>query len=587
MWDGMGPRRFPREVEQSVSRTSRLSRHRGPAGLGLGAWLLVLALVLTGVMLIARGLRGADDGGADRATETTSSSPVKSLTQPPGGMPPPVQPGSGVYTSELPTDTELGDRKALCPDCDVVLVTLCSLRKDHVGAYGLLDVNTPHLDRVASQGMRFDRAYAASNFTLASLTAVLTGRFGSRTGVTGWDKGLTKDVPTLPQILGHYGYRTGGFTTDAPSGFRPDYGLDRGFQHMEITPPPPGTPDGRQMAGKRVAGAPALPARAWLSEQPKDAPVFLMLHSRTAHFPFVIDTSGAAADETGITQLLYEAGRAVQPADVAMPGMSGGTQQEGVVEIQGPDPLQVQVDKMGASAVSMWRLRYRQAVDRMDPDMGVLWEALAERDRLDRTIIIVVADHGESLNDHEELLHGDAFYDGVINVPLLIRVPGLSPGHQDALVSQVDILPTVLDLVGAIQPAGIDGVSLVPLLAGEASAVRGATLSEGGVARQTGTTLPGAVIAPPWQLLRQGRGCGPGSAPPAASGMPVCLFHMDNDPGQETSVAAANPDVVEALLSRWSGFRDSAQSTSQQLDLSPAFIQELQKSGYDFRPASP
>ena len=69
--------------------------------------------------------------------------------------------------------------------------------------------------------------------------------------------------------------------------------------------------------------------------------------------------------------------------------------------------------------------------------------------------------------------------------------------------------------------------------------------------------------------------------------MPVCLFHMDNDPGQETSVAAANPDVVEALLSRWSGFRDSAQSTSQQLDLSPAFIQELQKSGYDFRPASP
>ena len=69
--------------------------------------------------------------------------------------------------------------------------------------------------------------------------------------------------------------------------------------------------------------------------------------------------------------------------------------------------------------------------------------------------------------------------------------------------------------------------------------------------------------------------------------MPICLFHMDNDPGQDSSVASANPEVVEALMDRWNGFRESAASTSQQLDLSPAFIKELQKSGYDFRPASP
>ena len=63
--------------------------------------------------------------------------------------------------------------------------------------------------------------------------------------MTGWDKGLTVDVPTLAEVMGIYGYQTAAFTTDAPSGFRPDYGLDRGFQHMEITPPPRNSPDGR------------------------------------------------------------------------------------------------------------------------------------------------------------------------------------------------------------------------------------------------------------------------------------------------------------------------------------------------------
>jgi len=562
---------------------SSLRRHR-PGGLSPGAVVVVASLVLVGAGLIIRGLSGGEtrelSGGETREAEVIPQKAETAL--------PPVQPGSGVFKSPVPEETMSGQRSARCPGCDVVLVTVCSLRKDHVGAYGEVAVHTPHIDRVAAEGTRFNRAYAASNFTLASLTAVLTGRFGSRTGVTGWDKGLTVDVPTLPEILGHYGYRTGGFTTDAPSGFRPDYGLDRGFQHLEITPPPPGTPDGRHLGNTYTPGAAARPAQDWLSKQASDQPIFLMLHTRTAHFPFVVEEPDGADDPTGITELLYVAGRAAVPKDdIAMPGMSGGTAREGVVQIVGPDPLQVAVDAEGASAVAMWRQRYGEAVARTDPDMGALWTALAARGRLDRTIVIVVADHGESLNDHEELLHGDAFYDGVINVPLLIRVPGMAPAVQDALVSHVDIVPTVLDLVGATEPANIDGVSLVPLMSGEVEAVRGAALSEGGVARQTGPELPGAVIAPPWQMLRQRRGCGPGSRMPTTNSIPVCLYNMDDDPNQARSVAVQHPEVTATLLARWKGFQDSAQQSGQQLDLSPAFIEELQKSGYDFRPATP
>ena len=154
-----------------------------------------------------------------------------------------------MFSLPRPDRVEGTDSDSLCVGCDVILITVCSLRKDHLGAYGFPGEVSPAVDSLAESGVRFTRAYSASNFTLASLTAILTGRYGSATGVTGWDKGLTKDVPTLAEVLGNYGYRTGAFTTDAPSGLRPDYGLNRGFQHMEITNPPRNSADGRFRGG--------------------------------------------------------------------------------------------------------------------------------------------------------------------------------------------------------------------------------------------------------------------------------------------------------------------------------------------------
>ena len=560
-------------------------QRRLPGGLQPGGAAVVLALVLTGGWMISKGLRGPEKPSS---LTSAPASPGASADLAPTTMP--VQGGSGVFRSDAPDATESATGSQ-CSGCDVVLVTVCSLRKDHVGVYGEIDVETPHMDRVAREGMRFGAAYSASNFTLASLTAVLTGRFGSTTGVTGWDKGLTSEVPTLPEVLGVYGYKTGGFTTDAPSGFRPDYGLDRGFQHMEITSPPPGTPDGRGVGGAEAPlGAVVQPAARWLASQTSDAPVFLMLHTRTAHFPFVVDATGADEDETGITRLLFTAGRtddAVRPQDQAMPGMAGGTQQQGIVAIQGPDPLQVQVNEVGAPAVTVWKQRYREAVERMDADMGALWKALEARGRLDKTVLVVVADHGESLNDHGELLHGDAFYDGVINVPLMIRIPGMKANAESsALVSQVDILPTVLDLVGAVVPSGVDGQSMVGLLDGSVQTIRSATLSEGGVARQDGPDMPGAVIAPPWSLLKQRRGCGTGRMVMDGE-IPICLYNQIDDPAQDSSVASSHPEVVRALMQRWNGFREARAGAGRQLDLSPAFVEALQQTGYDFSTGVP
>jgi len=519
------------------------------------------------------------------AVPTPPAAPVSSA-KPAAGR---VSPGGGVYEHPAPETSATPASAAPCPGCDIVVITVCSLRRDYVSAYGVHDGLTPHIDSIAEGGWRFDDAWAASNFTLASLTAILTGRFGSTTGVLTWDKGLTKDVPTLPEILGFYGYRTGAFTIDAPSGFRPDYGLDRGFQHMAIQLPPRDTPDGRRGPGKAGPGGDsARPVAEWILAQPTDRPMFAMYHNRTAHFPFVL--ADDTTDPTGIAHALWDAG-AGSSTKGPMPGTAGGTAQQGVVSIAGPDPLQVLVQQVGEPAVASWRARYAEAVTRMDVDIGVVLDAVAKRGR--PTVVLLVADHGESLDEHGELLHGDAYFDGVVHVPMVLKIPGL-PGSSTAvaaLVSQVDLAPTLLSTVGAVPPAGIDGASLLPLLRGETVKVRDVTLVEGGVrfVQPGGGNAPrGAVIAPPWALLRQDRGCGGGPEPQRAPGEPgTCLYDLTTDPGEEHNLALEHPDVVKDLLGRWDSFRAAHAQDAASLDLSPEAVDALHRNGYDFRPEPP
>ena len=496
-----------------------------------------------------------------------------------------VSPGSGVFTSESPRSTSPFSTQAPCAGCDVILVTLCSLRQDHVGAYQAVADLTPALDQLAASGQRFNGAYAASPFTLASLTSILTGRFPSTTGVVGWDKGLTKSVPTLPEVLGLYGYRTGGFTIDAASGFRPDYGLDRGIQHLEISPAPLETPDGRRAGvDPTQTGASAMPAVRWLAEQPSDQPLFLMFHSRTAHFPFLISDADLDSDPTGIRRLLWDSAGGEPVNGQAMPGMAGGTRVQGVVD-SGADPLLAAMATGGVAATDSWRSAYAEAVQGADRDVAVINDAVQRRGR--PTLWILVADHGESLNDHGEMLHGDAYFNSVVRVPLIVTGQGVKPGANDSLVSHVDLLPTILDMVGVPAPAGIDGVSARSLLEGKSAPIRTTAFVEGGVARKNLTAVRGAVISPPWVLLRQDRLCSesPGSRMPLPGEPRTCLF-QDSDPEQLQDIAADHPKVVTDLLATWEGFRSAraGQLVPEALRLDPAFVRLLQTSGYDFHP---
>ena len=498
---------------------------------------------------------------------------------------PRVRGGAGTWSADAPAVSAARGSDAPCSDCDVVLITMCSVRRDHVDVYedrGL----TPALSRVADGGFHFGSAYSASNFTLASLTAILTGRFGSSTGVVGWDKGLVAEVATLPEVLGLYGYATAGFTINAASGFRPEYGLDKGFQHLEIIEAPSDNPDGRVATGPTGSALSAAPMVSWIEAQPSDQRLFAMFHTRTAHFPFVVEAPTPADDPTGIGRALWGDDLNPSASDGQRPGVAGGTAVQGVGVSGDPNALQNTLRRAGPDGLKAWRRYYAESMTRLDADIAAVMDALERTDRLNKTIVIVVADHGESLGEHQEFLHGDSYFDGVVHVPLLMRVPGLAgnPEALSPLVSHVDLLPTVLELVGAVPPAGIDGRSLVPVFSDPEATVRSTTLIEGGVSWTPRDVMRGAVISPPWALLRQPLMCVAGRPePPPKPGEPFkCLFNLDTDPGQKNNLARRHPDVVEKLQARWDGFRAARSGAVAPLEVQhdPEFKELLRRSGY-------
>ena len=472
---------------------------------------------------------------------------------------------------------------ARCSDCDVVLVTMCSVRRDHVDVYNDRGI-TPNLSRIATGGYHFGTAYAASNFTLASLTAILTGRFGSATGVVGWDKGLVGEIPTLPEILGLYGYATAGFTINAASGFRPDYGLDRGFQHLEIIEAPSDNPDGRLPSGPTGTALSTVPMVKWIEAQETEQRIFAMFHTRTAHFPFVVEPP--TDDPTGIGRLLW--GDDLNNSEDAQqrPGVAGGTKVQGVGVSTDPNHLQHALRQAGRKGLDAWRKYYAESMGRLDADLGAVLDVLERTGRLDKTIIVVVADHGESLGDHNEFLHGDSYFDSVVKVPLLIRVPGMNGNTSpiQPLVSHVDLLPTILELVGAVSPAGIDGENLIPVMENPSTQIRSTALVEGGVSWTPRDAMRGAVISPPWTLLRQPVMCSMGHPePPPGPGEPFkCLFNTESDPDQNQNLARQHPDVVSKLQARWDGYRTAkaGQVVPVSVRHDPAFKEMLQRSGY-------
>lgn len=388
-----------------------------------------------------------------------------------------------------------------CPNCNVILISLDTLRADRMGFLGSSRGLTPNLDKIAARSFVFENAFTNAFFTTPSHMTVFTSLYPTTHRVEGTDV----KVPRLPKTDGpaialgdRYQtlaemLRDSGFDTAwaAPLNFRfLDFhdGFGRGFKHVG----PPVFMRGLHFPLKRPMNLES--AQLEKTFTPLHAPYFLFLHSYVTHLPYVPASGGP--DETEVPyhpEFLLEALPTIaeRNADSLFPGsaqknfdpekaLETCTRFEAMDECFkryiSPDQL---IHRLG-----QWQLRlarkairehgtkgmnereltafisaYDEVVQESDRQIGQLWEDFARRGILKNSIIVIFSDHGEELFEHGEGNHS-TFYEHTARVPLLIYVPNSSPVVSSQLVSLIDVVPSIFGILEKPAPTQIQGRSL-------------------------------------------------------------------------------------------------------------------------------
>ncbi len=287
----------------------------------------------------------------------------------------------------------------------ILLVTLDTVRADHIGCYGARGASTPTLDGLAARGVRFATAVAHAPLTAPSHASILTSRTPLGHGVR--DNGayvLPEGVPTVAEDLKRAGYRTAAFVSGFPLTRR--FGLDRGFDTYDDHLPR-GTDPRRTAYVERSADRTTDAALQWLDSTPAGSdPLFLWVHYFDAHAP-------------------YE-----PPAEF--------------------------LSRVGSA--------YAGEISFVDAQLARL---LARIEGRGPTLVLVTADHGESLGEHGEDTHGIFLYDSTLRVPFVVAGPGVPSGQVATTVARgIDVAPTLLDYAG-LEAKGAEGRSLRTAAAGQ------------------------------------------------------------------------------------------------------------------------
>ncbi len=318
---------------------------------------------------------------------------------------------------------------------NVILISIDSLRSDHVGCYGNPRNTSPTIDRLARAGVRFEMAFSTASWTTPSHMSMLTGRDVLSHGViTDFDE-LPAGVPTLAGSLQQAGVATKGIVSAPFVGSR--YGFGRGFDDYDDRTIPAPT----QFDAERDEPAPIVTdlATRWL-RQYNGKPFFLFLHYWDVHFDYVPPA----------------------PYDSMFdPDYTGSISGANFIRNKAVNRRMSRRDLDHILALYDGEIRW------VDDHIARLLGVLDEIGLSDRTAVIVTADHGDEFFEHGFKGHLRTLYREVVQVPLIVHVPGLSAGVvAQQPVSLVDLTPTVLDLLGVAAPAGVDGESLVPAMTG-------------------------------------------------------------------------------------------------------------------------
>jgi arylsulfatase len=330
---------------------------------------------------------------------------------------------------------------------NVVLITIDTLRDDHLGCLGHSARTSPNLDAFAREAALFASCVSAAPATVPSIVSLITSRYPSYHSVgtvNGW-RAMSLDEPTLAFALAQNGYRTAAFVGNYL--LRRKAKLYRGFQVYDDT-----FNSAELVRGlpERTADRTTAYAENWIQTLGSE-PFFLWVHYQDPHGPYTPPDS--------YREQFPPVTVAEDPASLPVTSNYG---YGGIPEYQYLD---------GKMSPAEYRALYQAEIAFTDEMIGRLIERLKAGGLWENSVVILTADHGEALGEHGFwFCHGQNVMEELIHVPLIVRVPGADQGRRiDELVSLVDVVPTVLDAAGLPDVLECSGLSLLPLINGSAS----------------------------------------------------------------------------------------------------------------------
>jgi len=443
---------------------------------------------------------------------------------------------------------------------NVILISLDTLRADHLGSYGYALETSPNLDAFAEGAILFEKAIAPSSWTTPSHASIFTGLHPGAhgAGLERVGNRMRPELTTLAEVARAHGFQTAAYTEGGA--VRASFGFQQGFDQYS---------DGPSRRHYRLAGRTFDDATEWL-EQNADQPFLLFVHTYEPHVPYIAPRK------------FWRRFSDVEPT----------------TEMQ-KDPYRFR-DELPA-----W---YDAEVAYTDHVVGVFLDRLEEMDLLENSLVVVFSDHGEELFDHGSVGHRSHLYEEVLHVPLILRLPGQQPraGRVERLVTTTDLFGTIVDFMEWDVGQARDSMSLLPLIRGADSAevyardlvhslieipLRDHGLGEEVQIRWSANalrTLDEKYIrtSKPWvtELALQGVAATPDDVPDYSE----AFFDMTRRPAELENLAAQHPDRVlhfRGLLERRLGELESRRrallpEASTPDALSAAELADLEALGY-------
>ena len=448
----------------------------------------------------------------------------------------------------------------------LLLISVDTLRADHLGSYGYERETSPVLDALAARSTRFSRAFAPSPWTLPSHAAMLTGWHPLRAGIRDVKSRIRDDVPVVAEPLRASGYATAAFVDSPAEGFVGGRrGFDRGFDHYAHAPH--GDEGERRYDFARTVDA----AVAWLESRDLERPFFLFLHSKGVHS--LRDDESARVPAASP----YDAPEPFRwrflPSERAThewraQGAVGVRYLEGVNRslARGRRPL----PELRRATETELVARYDGAIAYFDHQLGALLQALRRLGLSEGTVVVVTSDHGEGFLEHRLLLHKELHRE-ILHVPLVVhRPPGDPPGRVVSTpVSLEDVAPTLLALAGIPQPAQMQGRPL-PFAASDAREPRSlfayARRAEGEYYEGQSLRRDG------WALIRDRLS--------GEEGFAVRLYDLERDPFEKRPVTGETErrERMTAELLAW--YEAGSRSETSEIELDDETLEDLRALGY-------